>query len=187
MLKPLTLLAWLLPAFAPAFAGERPATIPTRDVDVTYEIFGSGGGAAQMLSERMRWDVAAGRMRVDPPTRGVYMLLDYRRHRLVAVRETARTFIEMDAGRATGTPAVGRNATFRKLGTGTVAGVGCTEWDTRDSGGKPVLVCLTDDGVLLRARDVDRTLMAAARVTYGPADPTAFMPPAGFHRESPAP
>ena len=185
MIKPLALLACLMAV--PAFADERPATIPTRDVDVTYEIFGSSGGAAQMLSERMRWDVAAGRMRVDPPTSGVYMLLDYRSHRLVAVREAERTFIEMDAGGATATPGVGRNATFRKLGAGTVAGVGCTEWDTRDSGGKPVLVCLTNDGVLLRARDVDRTLISAASVTYGPADPSAFAPPAGFRRERSGP
>ena len=185
MFKPLTLGACLLAT--PALADERSATIPTRDVDVTYEIFGSNGSATQMLSERMRWDVAAGRMRVDPPTSGVYMLLDYHSHRLVAVREAERTFVEMDAGGATGTPAVGRNATFRKLGTGTVAGVGCTEWDTRDSGGKPVLVCLTDDGVLLRARDVDRTLISAARVSYGPADPSAFTPPAGFRRETSAP
>jgi len=173
---------------APAWADDgqpatRPPIRPTRDVDVTYEIpRPSPTGGEQILSERMRWDVAGNRMRVDPPTTGVYMLMDYGRHRLIAVKEADRTFVEVDSGDATGTPGIGRGAPFRKMGAGTVAGVPCTEWDTRDSGGQPVLVCMTDDGVLLRARSVDRLLITATRVDYGSADPAEFSPPPGFKR-----
>jgi len=182
------LVALLLLTPIVAWADPRPATVPTRDVDVTYEMLRPNGtGGEQLLTERMRWDVAHGRMRVDPPTTGVYVLLDMQSHRMLAVREAEHDYVDMKSGDATTMPGVGRNAPFHRLGTGTVAGVGCVEWDTRDSSGQPVLVCLTSDGVLLRARDVSHTLIEARRVTYAPAEPGTFDPPSGFQRVIPHP
>jgi hypothetical protein len=44
-------------------------------------------------------------------------------------------------------------------------------------------VCLTADGVLLRARAAMRTLLTATSVQYGPVDPAAYQVPAGYvHR-----
>jgi hypothetical protein len=49
-----------------------------------------------------------------------------------------------------------------------------------DAAGEPSRLCLTDDGVLLRARAGGRTLLSAETVRYGPLDAALFQPPAGY-------
>jgi hypothetical protein len=49
----------------------------------------------------------------------------------------------------------------------------------------PVVVCVTADGVLLRARRGERTVLTASRVAYGPQDPALFRLPADY-RHTPA-
>ncbi len=172
-----------------AHAGERPATIPTRDVDVVYQtVHTSQDGHDQVMSQRMRWDVAIRKLRVDPPTGGLYMIIDYRTHRLTAVRESERAVIEMSAGTATGMPGLDKATSFRKVGSATIAGLPCTEWNTRDSSGMATIICLTDDGVLLRAVSGDHILVEAASVIYGPLSDTIFSVPDGYqHIGAPKP
>jgi hypothetical protein len=70
-----------------------------------------------------------------------------------------------------------------RRGTDTVAGLACTEWDMTDAAGEPAQVCLTDDGVLLRARTGGRTLLSAETVQYGALDADLFVVPAAYtHR-----
>jgi len=57
--------------------------------------------------------------------------------------------------------------------------VPCTEWQTAKSTGRAVTVCMTADGVLLRARADNAVLVQAVRVSYGPIDPSVFAIPAG--------
>ena len=163
-----------------AAGGERPVLRPIRDVDVTYAVDAGGG---TILHERLRWDVAAQMLRVDPPTRGLYVIIDLAARRMSTVRTAEQAVIEMAAPEGVTGMADSAAAGAVRRGTDTVAGLACTEWDMTDVAGQATRVCLTEDGVLLRARLGDRTLLRAETVQYGPLDPGVFRIPVGYtHR-----
>jgi hypothetical protein len=165
-------------------AAERPVLRPTRDVDVTYTL-DAGSGAA--LHERLRWAAAAQQLRVDPPTPGLYVIIDFAARRMSTVRLAERTVIEMAApDNVTGMPDSAATAAVRQ-NTDTVAGLACTDWDMTDAAGGVARLCLTDDGVLLRARADGRTLLSAESVHYGPLDADLFRVPPGYARRRFAP
>jgi hypothetical protein len=159
---------------------DRPQLRPTRDVDVTYAL-DTGGGPT--LRERLRWDVAAEKLRIDPPTAGLYVIIDLKARRMSTVRAADQTVIETAAPpSATGMPDSAAAGATRQ-GEGVVAGLACTDWSVTDAAGEPMTVCLTADGVLLRARTATRTLLTATSVQYGPVDPVAYQVPAEYvHR-----
>lgn len=171
---------------AAARAQDRPTTMPTRDVDITYQMAAPGpSGKVEMLSQRMRWSPEAGLLRVDPPTQGIYTIMDYHAHKLLVVSEPQRTVMLMHAAANVSAPGVSPTAQFARVGPAQVAGLACTDWQTKDSTGQPTTVCLTDDGVLLRARRGDQVLVQAVTVNYAPVDASVFKVPAGYHEESP--
>jgi hypothetical protein len=102
------------------------------------------------------------------------------------VREVNRSVIEMAApegasGVAANLPAGG----FVRRGEDAVAGLACTEWETRDRDGRQALVCITADGVLLRADSEGQALVSAVSVQYAPQDPAVFQVPPGYvHRSA---
>jgi hypothetical protein len=159
--------------------------MPTRDVDVTYLMLQPDApGGPRMLEQRMRWAVADGRLRVDPPTPGLWIVVDYHARRLTTVRDKEHSAVQMDADTARILPnpgAQGGAATpFTAKGQDNVAGLPCTDWETRDAAGTPTLACITADGVLLRAAAARRILLEAESVTYGTLDKTVFEVPAGY-------
>jgi hypothetical protein len=164
-------------AAAPA---ERPLLRPIHDVDVTYTLDAGGG---TIVHERLRWDAAAQELRIDPPTPGLYVIIDFPARRMSTVRTAERVVIDMAApDNVTGMPDSAAAGAVRR-GTDTVAGLPCTEWDLTDAAGEVASLCLTDDGVLLRARAGARTLLNAETVRYGPLDAGLFQVPAGYiHR-----
>lgn len=174
-------------AFAPlARAQDAPPKLPTRDVDVLYRsIQPDPRGVVRVLEQRMRWAAAAGKLRIDPPTQGIYVIMDYRTRRLSTVRDATRQVLEIDAGAAAVGPGVGPQSTFRRQGESQVAGLTCTEWQTVDTAGAPALACITADGVLLRAVAGGRVLVEATSVQYRPQDPVTFQVPAGYTRVAP--
>jgi hypothetical protein len=168
-----------------ARAEDRPATMPTRDVDVTYLMLQQDApGGPQMLEQRMRWAVADGRLRVDPPTPGLWIVIDYHARRLTTVRDKERSAVQMDADTARILPnpdVQGGSATpFTARGQDNVAGLACTNWETRDAAGTPTLACITEDGVLLRAVAAGQILLEAATVNYGTLNKAVFEVPAGY-------
>lgn len=167
------------PAWAQA---DRPATLPTRDVDVTYRT-GQGGRA---MSQRSRWSAVERKMRLDTPTPGVYAIVDYAAGTMAMVSEQSRGVLDLPApaGGLPGQAAPG-SAPFTRRGSTQVAGLPCTEWETRDLGGQATLTCFTDDGVLLQARHGAQVLVEATRVVYGALDPSAFAVPPGYAHEAP--
>ncbi len=179
-----TLLLALLALSAPARAQEpdRPRLTPSRDVDIIYRVPGPDGP----LEQRLRWGVAEGKLRVDPPSPGLFMVFDTVRHRLATVRESDHTVLEVPTA-ATGLPGTAGTGTFIRLGTAEIAGLACTQWATLDNGGKPALVCLTDDGVMLRAAGDGRVLALATAVRYAPLDAAVFRIPPDYRRISPPP
>ena len=155
-----------------AAAQDRPAVLPTRDVDVTYRSERDG----EVIEQRSRFDAASQRTRLDMPTPGLYSILDHRAHTLSVVSDPDRGVLDMPAGGA-GQPGAGA---YVRRGQDQVAGLACIEWETSDSRNQPVLTCFTADGVMLRARQGTAVLAVATRVAYGPMDPALFSPPAGY-------
>jgi hypothetical protein len=172
-----------------AHAQDRPATIPTRDVDVTYRM--ADPTSNRTLEQRMRWQGTTQRLRVDSPSPGLWMLVDYRTRRLAMVVDPERRVLDTEAPAGAVMPGQLTAASFARRGQDTVAGQPCTEWETRDTTSVARVVCLTTDGVLLRLRrigaDGPPVMMEAVRVLYGPQDPAAFVAPAGYaHAAAPA-
>lgn len=174
----LAILGLLLPAAA--MAQDHPLTQPTRDVDVVYMMAGPHGPLAQ----RMRWGVSAGKLRVDPPTPGMYVIIDTARHNMQAVREGDRSVVTMNAGPAA-LPGTAPSGNFQRSGDITVAGLGCTQWKTRDTAGRQVLACLTPDGVLLRAEADGLMLVEALSVDFAPLPEAVFRVPADYRKITP--
>src|SRR5690348_2633233 len=86
---------------AAAQAGQQPLLRPTRDVDVTYRV-GDGG----QLQQRMRWLSSRQVMRIDPPTPGFHVIIDYAAGRMSVVRDEEHLVVDMKApGGIAGAPA----------------------------------------------------------------------------------
>lgn len=167
---------------APAVRADvTPLIVPTRDVDVTYQMTGrDNAGNVVTLPERIRWAPGQGLMRVDPPTHGMYVVAETKAHHLSIIRPDERVVLLMESDATDLAPGLAHAQHFEQAGAATVAGLSCTEWHTTDSGGQPATVCLTADGVLLQARNDTRVLVQASSVTYGPLDPAVFRIPADF-------
>lgn len=173
--------AAVLLASVPVLAQERPATVPTRDVDVTYR----AGQGDQAVTQRSRWSAEARKMRLDTPTPGVYMIVDYAAQTLAMVSDADRGVLDLPTPTA-GLP--GQNsttATFTRRSGNQVAGLACTEWETVDSQGQATLACFTSDGVLLEARRGAQVVVQAVRVAYGPQDASAFAVPPSYSHLAP--
>ena len=155
-------------------AADQPPLRPTRDVDVTYRV---GDGAH--LQQRMRWMAARQIMRIDPPTPGFHVIIDYQAGRMSVVRDEEHLVVEMKAPAGiAGGPAAAPS--YQRRGDDTVAGVACTDWQATNSEGAAALACITADGVLLRVRSGDRVLARAVSVNYAPQDAAAFAVPADY-------
>ncbi len=165
-----------------ALAMVRPLVVPQHDVDVSYAMSApAASGAPVPLVQRMRFSVAGERQRVDPPGNGTFMITDYGTGRMIVVQpdQHLATILPAPGGPIAlhGPPATGD---YRRLGTGSVAGVPCTDWATRDVAGYDSVVCLTTDGVLLRATQAGRVLVQATRVEEAPQPAELFAIPSGF-------
>jgi len=168
---------------APAVAdSDRPLTMPTRDVDVTYR----AGQGDHVVVQRSRWSVDGRKMRLDTPTPGVYMIVDYEAKTLAMVSDPVHGVLDLQAP-AAGLPgqAASSSAAYVRRGSGQVAGIPCTEWETVDTQGQATLACFTDDGVLLEARRGGQVLVQATRVAYGNLDASAFVVPPSYRHETP--
>jgi hypothetical protein len=178
------ILSFLLIGFAWGANAEGPAAIrPTRDVDITYKV-PVGTGATAVL-QRLRYSAALHRQRVDLPTSGNWMMLDFATHSMAMVRDESHEVVDLPAPESASLPYNG--ASFARVGTATVLGLECTEWRTRDSRGQETVACYTQDGVMLRARNDSRTLMEAVSIHYGALPDAAFAVPAGYSHQHPPP
>jgi hypothetical protein len=177
--------AILLLLSCPALAQEKPAITPQRDVDITYTMAQPIQGGPP-LSQRMRWSVALGKLRVDPPSPGLYMIVDYRAKRMAVVKDADHAVLDLNAA-APGLPGAPAGASFTRGSADQAAGLACTNWQTVDARGLPTLICVTADGVLLRASQGGHVLLEAASVHYGAQDPAAFTPPESYRHLTPTP
>lgn len=70
------------------------------------------------------------------------------------------------------------SADARRTGACSVAGENGSEW-TREEGGSAHTVCVTNDGIILRATEDGRTVWETTRVQRGPQSAELFTLPAG--------
>jgi len=175
-----TVCVCLLVAPACAEAQSAPRTTPTRDVDVTYKVPVAGGRDMAIL-QRLRFSASLHRQRVDLPTSGNWMMLDFVTHRMTLVRDESRELVDLPAPDSAAQPGGG----FAFVGRAQVAGLACTEWRTRDTRGEQTVACYTDDGVLLRARGDRGVLMEAVDVAYRAQRADVFALPQGYTRQQP--
>ena len=171
------------PAAVPAEAQDRPRLEAGRDFNATYRLMGNEN---QRMS--MSWRAADRTLRVDMgggPLGTGYLLHDRRTGsaRMVLPEQRMVMTLPMDMASAQGIPIEpSANARFVREGTETVAGLRCTNWRIED-GAHRGTACLTDDGIMLRARgeaDGRSGGLEAVEVSVVPQDAARFQVPAGF-------
>lgn len=165
----------------PAVAQDRPAITPSRDVSVTYRASGQG----QSMEMRVSWLAARNLMRVDMPGGMGWLLVDQRAGTGVVIMEAQRMVMDLPLGQLPqAAMGMGASARFTREGTARFANLDCTQWRMEDQG-EAGRVCLTADGVMLRAEALSgqatgRGMLEATAVNYGAQDPARFQRPTGY-------
>lgn len=195
MFRPAAMMALIVPlalsslAAAPALAQSGAARSgpaqagpsqwwPTRDVAVTYNARG-GRGAARSVPTA--WLAAERRLRVEPPEAPGWVLVDVPRGQALMVMDQARMAMRLPEEQKLpliqGPPP---GTTVTPAGSATVAGHRCDNWRLSGPEGQGT-VCLTADGVLLRAQgshEGQEGTLEATSVAYARQDPARFrLPP----------
>jgi hypothetical protein len=177
----------------PARAQDRPTLLaPSRDVAVVYRTEGGMGGppgnrGASGGGHEIRMYFSNGgmlmRVETNATAQQAYMIVDRTAQRTTMVMPAQHMYVDMPSrGPMQNGMVLTDDMQFRRTGTDTIAGIGCTVWEAHGPRGDGS-ACITDDGVMLRAKSSDgRGLMEATQVSYGPQSPTLFQPPAGFTR-----
>jgi hypothetical protein len=185
MRRNLLLLVAVLAA-TPGLARARLLILPAQDVVVEYHSRGMVPGPVGTLTTTVmvRFGVRAERLRIDGPYGGFYALVDVDDARLTMVMPGQRVYVDQPADPDLMALLQAGDSDFRRIGTEMIAGLACTDYVAaiNNHSGQ---VCLTDDGVLLRARiaDPDRQPeLEAVSVTYALQPPALFEIPAGFHK-----
>lgn len=184
---PVALALLLLPALAVAQerAAERPPTLPSRDVAVTYQVSGAAaealpGGAPGAL--RLAWDAAGQRLRVGADGRPQAAIVDLTEGSAVILDRGLHTALTLPLGARAADGIALSGAHFRRRGTEQVAGYACTDYAVQDQRGSGTL-CLTADGVPLRGNGTwggRPGRFVATQVDYGAQPDGLFRPPPGF-------
>ena len=185
MQQKLLILATIL-ATMPTLSWARPLILPVHDVVVEYHSRGMVPGPSGTLTTTVmvRFAGSGDRLRVDGPYGGFYALVDVDDARMIMVMPDKRIYVDQPADPDLIALLQADDPAFQKIGAERIAGFGCTDY-AADINGHSGLVCLTDDGVLLRAR-IDnpdrRPELEAVSVTYAAQPSDLFEIPEGFHR-----
>ena len=152
-----TVLASLL--VGKAGAEQPPHLLPTRDVDITYDVTLP---SQPRVRERVRWLAAEQLERVDGPHKST-TIFNRRIREIILLSSANRTFRQLDMPRQPEEPAP--EATLKRGSESVVAGLHCVDWSwTEDV--ETRTVCITADGVLLRFLIDGKTVSEARSVTY---------------------
>lgn len=165
---------------APAYAGEHPAFLPTRDVAVSYTVSAAGRAPAQY---QLQYDAADERARIDDPAHGTYFLADLPAGRAQLVVPGLHSVVDApDLSAFTAQISNAGNARFTPLGPGRYAGLGCEKYLVLSQQGTGT-ACLTSDGVILHFSGHDAHGSAditATSVSYQPVSPGDLASPVGY-------
>jgi hypothetical protein len=155
-------------------ADDEPKLLPTRDVDIRYEVTRP---QQPKVHERVRWLAAEHLERVDASGRST-SIFDRDGHVVTLLTPATRTFRKLDqAPRRPQEPEPG--TTLERGAEAVVAGLPCTDWSWTEDWEKHT-VCATVDGVILRLIVDGQTFIEARSVKYGPQRPDLFRVPANY-------
>lgn len=166
---------------------EAPAITPSTDVDVEYELASPQGDVS--TRQRMRWQVATLRQRLDPDKSSVFMITSWR-DRTLSVVDMGRKRVSIMPVPGTqqltppGQPAM--VGSYARLGSSVVAFEQCTVWRTKDTDGHQTDACYTADGLLLQVAQGGQITVRALSVQRTPQPDSLFVIPDGLKREAPA-
>jgi hypothetical protein len=171
---------------SPNLVWARPLILPMHDAVVEYHSRGMVPGPSGTLTTTVMVRYAGGgeRLRVDGPYGGFYALIDVPGARLIMVMPDKRIYVDQPADPDLIALLRFDDPAFQKVGTDRIAGFDCTDY-VAGINGHSGMVCLTDDGILLRARIDDpdrRPELEAVSVTYAPQPSDMFEIPEGYHR-----
>ena len=174
-----------LAATLPAAAQDHPLFQPSRDVMVEYHVLNVHPGDHRSDTVRMYFTDGGMKMRIEPVGQPGYSIIDRRAHLMLLVMAPQHMYMEVayDQNQVMTFDATG--ATFQRVGPDTVAGLACTDYKVERQG-RNGQVCLTGDGVLLRAKGENAGQathgMEAVSVTYGPQSASLFVPPPDYRK-----
>jgi hypothetical protein len=169
----LVLLGQLL-ALPAGAAEDQPTLLPTRDVDITYDVTRP---QQPKVRERVRWLAADHLERVDSSGRST-TIFDRNAHEMTLLSPANRTYRKLDgAPRRALEPEP--DAVLKRGGNAVVARLPCTEWSWTDDVAT-YTICLTADGVMLRLAVDGATVSEARSVKYAPQKAELFQVPRGY-------
>jgi hypothetical protein len=159
---------------AAAAAQEQPKLLPTRDVDITYDVTRP---QQPKTRERVRWLAGEHLERVEASGRAT-SIFDRDAHVVTLLTPANRTYSKLDgAPRRPLEPAPG--AILRRGDDAVIAGLPCTDWSwTEDV--ETHTVCATADGVMLRLVIDGATFAEARSVKYAPQKAELFQVPPNY-------
>lgn len=181
-MKRLAVAAGLLALASPALA---QPTLPTRDVAITYRVSGGAheaipGGIPDVV--RILWDAERQRILVEPQGRPQSLLVDLPAANVRVIDSGLHSAMSLPVRAKDLDPVRLRDAHLTRRGPATVAGLGCTDYAVESRRGHGT-ICLTDDGVALRAEGQvnghDGGFIAIS-VVYGPVPAKMFEVPRGY-------
>ncbi len=172
-LPPVAVLALLL-AGSPVRAEEQQPLLPTRDVDISYQITRPD---QPKIVQRRRWLASDRLVRSEGPDKST-TLYDRDAHEITIINPKNRTYLKLEGSlRQPLDPEKGK--LLKRGGESVIAGLRCTDWSwTEDA--ETHTVCLTPDGVMLRLVVDGKTVMQALSVKYGRQPAELFRVPPDY-------
>lgn len=170
-----------------AAAPDRPALVPSREASVLYRVTNAD---AAPIEVRVTTAAGGSPMRLDMPDR-TYMLVDASARNMAMVVPDEQMVLKLPYQDGPQTHfQLNERMRFTRRATGTVANVRCTTWDVTVDNARGTM-CISDDGIMLRSLGVDETgrrnMIEAVSVSYAPATPDEFVPPADFRQMAATP
>ena len=183
--KTTALTAALIATVLAATAQSQPLFQPSRDVAVTYHVDNTRPGDHRSDTVRMYFTDAGTKIRIEPTGQPNFSIVDRTAGRMTIVMQPQHMYMDMlyDPKRIMTFDTTG--ATLSRIGSDTVAGISCTVYEAQREGhsGK---VCISSDGMLLRAKSDDPGQpnggLEAVSVAYGPQSADLFAPPPGYQK-----
>ena len=153
---------------------QQPQMMPTRDVDITYQI--TRPNQPPIISRR-RWLASEHLQRIEGSDKSA-TIFDRNKHEFTLLNRANRTYRKFE-----GSPrmpmAPEKGAVLKRGSESMVAGLHCVDWWwTEDT--ETHVACLTPDGVLLRLVVDGNTVMQARSVSYQTQSAKLFQVPRGY-------
>ena len=139
----------------------QPELLPTRDVDISYDVTRLG---QPPIIERRRWSTSEHLQRVDGSDKSS-TIFDRKKGEFTLLNRKSRTYRKFEGSPRMPMAPV-RGTALKRGGKSRLAGLHCVDWSGTD-GDETRTWCLTPDGVLLRLVIDGKTIIQARSVYYG--------------------